>query len=63
MNTSEMTRTERDAVLMVNAYGVEVAVKVANTEVKTYAMNNNECVYWLEVLSHLVALRNKSFHK
>jgi hypothetical protein len=62
MNTNEMTQVERETVLMVNAYGVNVAVKQAQTMIKTYAFNNNECVYWMEVYNKLVVMRNQTMH-
>ena len=62
MNTNEITQTEREVKLLVNAYGVEVAVTQAQTMIKTYARNNNECVYWMEVYNKLVVMRNRTIH-
>ena len=44
---------------MVNAYGVEVAVKVAKNQEKIYRMNPIESDYWKRIISHLLGIQNR----
>jgi len=62
MNTNEMTQTEHEAILMANAYGVDIAIRQVRNEVRRYAFNNEECIYWMEVCNHLVIMRNRTMH-
>ena len=62
MNTNQnLTLTEREAVLMVNAYGVDVAIKVAKNQAKIYQMNPVEWDYWTRIINHLVGIQTKKF--
>jgi hypothetical protein len=61
LNLDELTKTERDAILMVNAYGVDVAVKVAKNQEKFYQHNPDESVYWKQVIGHLLGIQTHKF--
>jgi hypothetical protein len=59
LNFDELPKTERDAILMVNSYGVDVAVKVAKNQEKFYQFNPVELDYWKRVVSHLLGIQNR----
>ena len=61
MNTNQMTPIERDAILMINAYGLDVAVKVARNQTKMYATNPVEFEYRTRVYNTLVGMQTKKF--
>jgi len=58
-NLYELSKTERDAILMVNSYGVDVAVKVAKNQEKFYQSNPDERDYWERVISQLIGIQTK----
>lgn len=58
-NLYELSKTERDAILMVNSYGVDVAVKVAKNQEKFYQSNPDERDYWARVISQLIGIQTK----
>jgi len=60
-NLYELSKTERDAILMVNSYGVDVAVKVAKNQEKFYQSNPDERDYWTRVVSQLIGIQTKKF--
>jgi hypothetical protein len=58
MNTN-LTPTEREAILLVNAYGVEVALKVTRNQKKFYHMNVVETERLIRVENALLGIQNK----
>jgi hypothetical protein len=61
MNNYAVSLTEREAVLMVNTYGVEVALKVAKNQEKFYQMNPIESDYWKRIIGHLLGIQNRKY--
>jgi hypothetical protein len=60
MNTNQnITSTEREAVLLVNAYGVEVALKVNRNQMKFYQMNATETERLINVENALLGIQIK----
>jgi hypothetical protein len=59
MDTNQTTTTERDALLMVNAYGLDVAVKVAKNQTKFYQSNLAEYERLNRVFNTLVGMQTK----
>jgi hypothetical protein len=60
MTTNQMTTPEREALLMVNSYGVEVAIKVNRNQMKFYQMNAVETERLIRIENELIGIQNKN---
>jgi hypothetical protein len=58
ITNSNITETERQALLMVSTFGVEVAIKQAKTQIRVYQFNAIEREYWIKVESTLHGIQN-----
>jgi len=60
MNTNQNPPpAERDAILMINAYGLDVAVKVARNQMKFYQSNPDEWETRNRIYNTLVGMQTK----
>jgi hypothetical protein len=62
MNTNpnlNLSNTEREAILLVNAYGLETAVKVSKNQMKFYQNNPNEWESQNRIYNTLVGMQTK----
>ena len=64
MNTNpnlnpNLSTTEREAILLVNAYGLDIAVKVSKNQMKFYESNGDEWEKQNRIFNTLVGMQTK----
>jgi hypothetical protein len=59
---NNLTETERTALQMKKDYGIDLACKVAARNINFYAFNGVEKERYTKIYSHLIIMRNKTFH-